>query len=177
MYAANRFAGPRHNGQCSGNGIPKHIDRHTIRSLTKRKISIQTEIISHNVDQINRSIVWVFRQSYGSDGIRFGASATSGAENQSRKGIRPRFENYQCISESKIIFIYVQVGPILFKCTKSNITISVLIALNIIKQFFEEENQYFQNHFQHFMANCIDLCAYKASMVGIIFDGFFVVVV
>lgn len=57
------------------------------------------------------------------------------------------------------------VGPILFKCIKSNVPATLLITLDILKQFFEEQNEYFQSHFEHIIGSCIHLCTLKESMV------------
>ncbi|XP_037041244.1 MMS19 nucleotide excision repair protein homolog [Bradysia coprophila] len=57
-----------------------------------------------------------------------------------------------------------KVGPILFKCLESQAVTPLLVSMDICNGFLKDKDSYFQDHFQHIIANFLRLTKYKDCM-------------
>lgn len=58
-----------------------------------------------------------------------------------------------------------QVGPILLKCLDLNGKKPLLVALEISKRFIQSQDNFFRDHLQNVVPQCLKLCTFEESMV------------
>lgn len=69
-----------------------------------------------------------------------------------------------CSSLLKRFVLPFQIGPVLLKCLTLKAPKSLLAALNIIKHFVTEQNEFFRDHLQNVIPQCLKLTTCKESI-------------